>query len=397
MKHLALLALVSLPAVSAEYIVKFNSSKALAQFQNARVLNVAAGNFAVVESSTANFENQKFAGVEYIEKNVTYKTMMNDAEFKKQWGLENTGRNSGNILFPGKKGVDIKALEAWKITKGSKAVKIAVIDTGVDYNHEDLKQNIMINELENNGAPGVDDDQNGYIDDVYGYDFASNDNNPMDGHGHGTHCAGVIGAVHNSIGIAGVMANVKILPVKFLSDSGSGTLEGAILAIDYAMKRGVHIMSNSWGGGPRTQSLLDVIKKAEEAGIVFVAAAGNENNDNDSRPSFPASYETDNMISVGALDGKGKRAKFSNYGARSVHIFAPGVDIFSTVANNKYDKMSGTSMACPHVSGIAGLMLAKNPDLTPVQLRDLLMQTAEEGELRGQAQAGLANAAKALR
>jgi subtilisin family serine protease len=219
----------------------------------------------------------------------------------------------------------------------------------------------------------------------------------MDGHGHGTHCAGVIGAEHNRIGIAGVMAQVQILPIKFLSDSGSGTLEGALKSVDYAIQRGVHVMSNSWGGGPRSEALFEVIKKAEEAGIVFVAAAGNSNSDNDRTPTYPANYEGDHMISVGAMDGKGNRANFSNFGARTVHVFAPGVDTWSTVQRNRYQKMSGTSMAAPHVSGIVGLMLAHRPDLTPVEIRQILMDSATTTDgLRGRASAGLVNAARAL-
>ncbi|MBY0517183.1 MAG: S8 family serine peptidase [Bacteriovoracaceae bacterium] len=400
MKALAVLALVSFPALSAEYIVKYSSQKALNSLPNARALNVALGNFAVVKSSDKSFlaNVKSIPGIEYAEENITYKTLTNDADYKKQWGLENTGRNSGSIFAPGVKGVDINAIEAWKITTGSKKVKIAVIDTGVDYTHPDLKNQIMINEAEKNGTAGVDDDGNGYIDDVYGYDFANTDADPMDGHGHGTHCAGVIGAQHDTVGIAGVMAKVQILPVKFLGDDGSGSLEGAILAIDYAMKRGVNVMSNSWGGGGFTQSLLDAIKAAEQAGIVFVAAAGNESNDNDANPSYPASYETDNMISVGAMDGRGKKASFSNFGAQSVHVFAPGVDIYSSVAGGGYKKMSGTSMATPHVAGVVGLMLSKNSNLSPIEIRQLLMDTSvNTGELRGSAAGGYANAAAALK
>lgn len=400
MNSLALLALVSLPAFSAEYIVKFNNTKSLAAFSNARVLNVSVGNFAVVKSEDKNFiaTASQMAGIEYAEINATYKAFdVQDADFKKQWGFDNDGKNSGGWFSRGVAGVDISALDAWKITKGSRSVKIAVIDTGVDYNHQDLKNNIMVNAAEKNGTAGVDDDANGLIDDVYGYDFANNDADPMDGHGHGTHCAGVIGAEHNSIGVAGVMANVQILPIKFLTDSGSGTLEGAILAIDYAIKRGVDIMSNSWGGGPRMESLFEVIKKAEDAGILFVAAAGNSNANNDTTATYPANYEVESLISVGAMDGKGKRASFSNYGAQSVDVFAPGVDTYSTVAGNGYKKMSGTSMACPHIAGIAGLMLSQNPNLTPVELRQRLIDSAVDNtDLRGSALAGHADAAAAL-
>ena len=275
--------------------------------------------------------------------------------------------------------MDINAEKAWTITTGSKEVKIAVIDTGVDYQHEDLKENIMINESEFNGQEGVDDDGNGYIDDIYGHDFANNDNDPMDGHGHGTHCAGVIGATHNDIGIRGVMSKVEILPIQFLTASGQGTLEGAIKAIDYATSRGVNIMSNSWGGGEPSKALTEAIAKAEKAGILFVAAAGNSNSNNDIKPTAPANTQINNVISVGAMDGKAKRASFSNYGEKTVHVFAPGVNIYSTVQNNKYKKMSGTSMACPFIAGVAGLIMTNEPNLTYNEDKSRIMAHAKEG------------------
>lgn len=397
--------ILSSSAFGAEYIVKLNpemkSIKFLEAYGQVQPFDLSYSHFAVlnteqkIEISTI----KALAGVEYIEPNFTY-TKFNsprDDKFEKQWGLHNTGKNSGSWWSRGKAGVDISALEAWKITKGSSDVKIAVIDTGVDYNHEDLKNNIMINELEKNGIDGVDDDGNGFIDDIYGYDFANNDSDPMDGHGHGTHCAGVIGASHNSKGIAGINAQVKILPIKFLTDKGGGTLEAALKAIDYATQRGVQVMSNSWGGGGRSEALFEAIKRAESKGIIFIAAAGNSNNDNDTNPTYPANYKASNVVSVGAIDGKGKRASFSNYGKNTVHVFAPGVDIFSTVANNKYKKMSGTSMACPHVAGVAGLLLASEPNLTAVELKQRLMNTSVESvELDEYTASGYVDAYQAL-
>ena len=377
-------ALLAQSAFAAEFIVKLKDGHTLTN-KSVNVtgqFNLAQGSFAVIDSENKAVELLKNdSAVEYIEPNYTYQvSTVKDADFKKQWGLKNTGSNSGSIFAPGKKGVDINAEKAWKITKGDKAVKIAVIDTGVDYNHPDLKGNIMVNELELNGTEGVDDDGNGYVDDVYGYDFANNDNDPMDNHGHGTHCAGVIGATHDSIGIAGVMANVQILPIQFLSARGGGTLEGAIKSIDYAVKRGVQIMSNSWGGRGQSKALEEAIKLAEQAGILFVAAAGNENSDNDTTATLPASIGLDNIVSVGAMDGKGKKASFSNYGKKSVDVFAPGVKIYSTVQNNKYKNMSVTSMACPHVAGVAGLILANEPNLTYKEIKAKLMSNTHSGD-----------------
>ena len=201
----------------------------------------------------------------------------------------------------------------------------------------------------------------------------------MDGHGHGTHCSGVIGAQHNSIGIRGVMAKVKILPIQFLSARGSGTLEGAVRAIDYAVKRGVNIMSNSWGGGGDAKALKEAISLAEEAGILFVAAAGNNSSNNDKTTTIPASIDLDNILAVGAMDGRGKKARFSNYGKNTVDVFAPGVKIYSTVRNNKYQNMSGTSMSCPVVSGVAGLIWSKEPELTYSDVKKRLMDNTHRG------------------
>jgi len=406
MKNIILIgSILTSSAYSSEYIVKLKSDelnfKSISGLSSAQKIPLSYGNFLKI-----NLKNNKNLSqiknnpnVEYIEENFIYKTMNApvDKDFSKQWGLNNDGKNSGSWWSRGIAGVDISALKAWEITKGSKDIKIAVIDTGVDYTHEDLKNNIMINTAEKNGLPGVDDDGNGYIDDIYGYDFANSDADPMDGHGHGTHCAGVIGASHNSIGIAGIMAHVEILPIKFLTDSGSGTLEGALLAIDYARMRGVNIMSNSWGGGGRSQALFEAIERASNAGIIFTAAAGNESNNNDKNPSYPASYELDNIISVGAMDGKGKKAKFSNYGISSVHVFAPGVDIYSTVTKNKYDKMSGTSMACPHISGVAGLILSHEPNLSAKDVKERIMRTAiSSDELSPYAASGYADVFESL-
>ena len=405
MKKLLVMALMSSSAFSAEYIVKIQdnakSLKSLHSFGNVRNLNVSIANFAVLttENKSALKVLSDDPSVEYIEPNITYQAfdVMSDKKFKKQWGLNNTGFNAGGLWPFGKKGVDISALESLKITKGDQEVKIAVIDTGVDYNHIDLKENIMINELELNGTPGVDDDGNGYVDDIYGYDFANNDADPMDGHGHGTHCAGVIGASHNDEGIAGVMAKVKILPIKFLKDNGGGTLEAAIMSIDYAIKRGVQIMSNSWGGGGYSQALFDAIKSAQDNGIVFVAAAGNESNNNDLKPSYPATYQLDNVISVGALDAKWNKAFFSIWGRKTVNVFAPGVNIYSTVQDNKYKSMSGTSMACPHVAGVAGLLIANEPNLNYSEIKARLMNTAiDSDDLGDRAISGYVDAHKAL-
>lgn len=309
-----------------------------------------------------------------------------DLDFKKLWGLQNTGSNEPQGTA-GVEGADINALLAWDITKGSRGIKIAVIDTGVDYTHPDLKENMWVNEKEIPGN-GIDDDKNGYIDDVFGYDFANNDGDPMDGNGHGTHTSGTIGAVHNNkLGVAGVMGEVSIVAVKFLGDDGSGTLEAAIKAIDYATSLNVDIMSNSWGGGGRSEALLEAIQRASDKGIIFTAAAGNSSSNNDTSPSYPASYDTPNMISVAALTAQNSLATFSSYGRNSVHIAAPGHNILSTVNGGGYDIYSGTSMATPHVSGVLGLLLAKEGRIPLLELRERLMLTGVPvSGLRGKTQ-----------
>lgn len=299
----------------------------------------------------------------------------NDPQFSQLWGLRNTGSNEPKGTA-GVEGADVNALKAWDLTTGSKNVKIAVIDTGVDYNHPDLKGNVWINEKELNGKPGVDDDGDGYIDDIHGYNFASNTADPMDGHGHGTHCSGTIGALHdNQVGVAGVMSDVTIVPVKFLGDDGSGTLEAAVKAIDYATSLNVDLMSNSWGGGGYSQALFDAIKRASDKGIIFTAAAGNESSNNDSSPSYPASYKIPNVVSVAALTAQNGLAYFSCYGRNSVHIAAPGHNILSTVKGGGYQVMSGTSMATPHVSGVLGLLLAKEGRMPHEVMKERVMMT----------------------
>jgi thermitase len=307
-----------------------------------------------------------------------------DPLYGKLWGLNNTGsnepdRNGGQSTTPGIQGADIDAEKAWGITRGSKRVVVAVIDTGIDYHHPDLKNNMWINEKE---IPGnrIDDDNNGYIDDVYGWNAQMDNGNPMDGNAHGTHCAGTIGAEHNNgIGVAGVMSDVSLMGVKFLSDEGSGNLADAVEAIDYATKMNVDIMSNSWGGGGFSQSLEDVIKAAKNKGIVFVAAAGNESSNNDSRPSYPASYQVDNVISVASHTAQDSLSSFSCYGRRSVHVAAPGSNVLSTTPRGEYKVFSGTSMATPHVSGVIGLLLSETGRLPVLEVRNRLMATSVPG------------------
>ncbi|OFZ75163.1 MAG: hypothetical protein A3K03_07145 [Bdellovibrionales bacterium RIFOXYD1_FULL_44_7] len=296
--------------------------------------------------------------------------------------------------------MDIGAAEAWQITTGSHDVTVAVIDSGISYSHPDIIENMWTNILEKNGKSGVDDDGNGYIDDIHGYSFESGkeSGNPMDGIGHGTHCAGIIGARgNNGQGIVGVNWNVKLMAVKFVSDSGEGTSEAAIKSISYAINNGAQIISNSWGGGPESKALVETIERANQKGILFVAAAGNDQADNDAKPFYPASYPIDNIISVTAIDNQGRLTPFSNFGKKSVHIAAPGMNIASTVIKD-YMISSGTSMAAPFVSGVAALLLANQPSLTGRELKERIINTAKalpglQGKVLNR---GLVNAYNAL-
>lgn len=347
--------------------------------------------------------------------------------FLKQWALNNVGQ-SAPFGLPGTRGADMDILKAWETTKGSKKIVVAVIDTGVDYTHPNVKKNMWVNELEAKGQPGVDDDGNGYTDDIYGYDFVSGlneegrtkmwygkpgDPDPMDDNGHGTFCASEIGGIsEDGEGVIGVNQDVQLMALRFLGEGG-GQTDDAINAIYYAIDKKVDIMSNSWGGGGKDEFLAKAIADAQKAGILFVAAAGNDGSNNDVEPSYPASYTKDhkdqvltNVISVGASDNQDAPASFSNFGHKTVHVFAPGVDIFGAVpvammaGKPPYAVFSGTSMAAPYVSGVAALMMAANPSLrgNPAEVKRILIETSDLSEtLVGKAQSnGRINAAKAL-
>lgn len=317
--------------------------------------------------------------IEYAELNyiVSVNLTPNDPCYPVQWPLNNTGQT----YPPGSSGTadsDIDAPEAWDIYTGNLETIVAVVDTGVDYNHRDLTGNVWVNEAELNGTVGVDDDDNGYVDDIYGYDFINNDNDPQDDAGHGTHCAGIIAAKgNNGLDITGVCWDAKIMSLKFLGSDGYGTDAGAIEAFYYAVENGADVTSNSWGGGGYSQAVKEAIDYAHSQGVIMVAAAGNGDSNS---PAYPASY--DHIMAVAATDSNDEKASFSNYGDW-VDVAAPGVDILSLRASrgttqDKYTAvMSGTSMACPHVAGACALLVSINPSLTSDQVYDILMETAD--------------------
>jgi hypothetical protein len=298
-------------------------------------------------------------------------TTPNDPGYPLLWGLNNTGQTGG------KPDADIDAPEAWDIQTGNQNTVIGVIDTGVDYTHPDLVGNIWTNPGET-AADGIDNDNNGYIDDVRGWDFAYNDNDPMDVDGHGTHVSGTIAAKGNSsVGVIGVAWKAQIMPLKFLDDSGSGSISNAILALNYATAKGVKLTNNSWSGGPYSQALYDAIKTAEGKGALFIAAAGNSSQNTDIRPTYPASYNLPNIISVASTTHNDELSSFSNYGRTTVDLGAPGSEIYSTTPGGNYDTYSGTSMASPHVTGAAALVWSQNPSWTAQQVKSRLLETTD--------------------
>jgi len=325
--------------------------------------------------------------VEYAELDhiVSVCKIPDDPLYPMQWPLDNTGQDYPESGYynppPGTPDCDIDAPEAWDIHTGSPKVIVAVVDSGVDYKHRDLQDNIWVNQRELNGVVDIDDDNNGYTDDIFGYDFINNDSDPIDDLGHGTHCSGIIAARgNNALDIAGVCWNAKIMSLKFLNAEGEGYVSDAATAFYYAVENGADIISNSWGGDDYSETLKEAIDYAHSQGVVMVAAAGNSYSDS---PHYPAYYEY--MIAVAATNSNDEKPAFSNYGDW-VNIAAPGVDILSlradgTSRGTPYDDYTtiatGTSMACPHVAGACALLLSLNPTLTSDDVNDILMETGD--------------------
>lgn len=318
--------------------------------------------------------------IEIVQPNFIYRTQAtpNDPRFNELYGLNK-----------------IQAPTAWDTTTGSASVVVAVIDLGADYNHEDLSANMWRNPgetgLDSSGrdksSNALDDDGNGYIDDVFGIDTINHDSNPIDDGGHGTHVSGTVGGIgNNGIGVVGVNWNVRIMAIKSHAANGNGTSASVIEAFQYAAmmrRRGVNIRvtNNSWGGAPEAldydQALKDAIDDAGNTGILNVCAAGNSNRDNDANPFYPSSYDSASIVSVAASDQNDDRASFSSRGATSVDLAAPGVLILSTLPSSTYGFVSGTSMATPHVAGAAALIWAHAPYLTVPQVKAVLMNNVD--------------------
>jgi len=268
----------------------------------------------------------------------------------------------------------VKAPEVWEQGYTGKGVVVAVVDTGVDYNHEDLKNNIWTNtkEIADNS---IDDDGNGYIDDYYGWNFANNNNNILDDNGHGTHVSGTIAGENNNYGVTGIAYDAKIMPVKVLNSSGSGSSSYVASGIYYAVDNGANVINLSIGSNYSNDILKLAVEYASSKGVIVVMAAGN---DGDSSPDYPARYANESGIAVGAVDRNNEIADFSNRSGTNeiTYVTAPGVEIYSSVPGNQYASYSGTSMATPHVAGVVALMLSANPNLTDAQVRQIVTDTA---------------------
>jgi subtilisin family serine protease len=362
-----------------EIIVKFknNSSnqtvktQAISETLNIHVIKLPSN--MKVEDALKKYRNDP--NVEYVEPNYIVRkleTTPNDPYYSSQWGL-----------------VKVLANKVWDTCKGSNNTIVAVIDTGIDLNHPDLKNHIWKNPGETNCSDGIDNDNNGFIDDCYGWNFVSNSSNTQDDDGHGTHVAGTIGAVtNNNMGVAGLNWYIKLMPVKILDSTGSGDVANLIKAIDYAVKNGAKIINSSLGYPDScsyvspSQALYDAIKSAGDRGVLFVAAAGNYGCNNDKTPLWPASFNLPNIISVGASDKDDNLANFSNYGENSVHLLAPGVNILSTyfdTSNNKstYASASGTSMAAPFVTGAAALLMSCLNNATIYEIKERIVSSVD--------------------
>jgi subtilisin family serine protease len=362
-----------------EIIVKFKNnpsnqtlkSQAISKTLNIHVIKLPSN--MKVEDALKKYKNDP--NVEYAEPNYIIRkleTTPNDTYYSSQWGL-----------------VKVLANKVWDTCKGSDNTIVAVIDSGIDLNHPDLKDHIWKNPGETNCSDGIDNDNNGFVDDCYGWNFVSNSNNTQDDDGHGTHVAGIIGAItNNSEGVAGLNWYIKLMPVKILDSNGNGDEANLIKAIDYAVKNGAKIINASLGYPdscsyvPPNQALYDAIKSAGDEGVLFVAAAGNYGCNNDKTPLWPASFNLPNIISVGASDQNDNLAYFSNYGQNTVHLLAPGTNIISTYfdkTNNQstYAPADGTSMATPFVSGAAALLMSYLNNATIYEIKERIVSSVD--------------------
>ncbi len=328
-----------------------------------------------VEETVASLSQEP--DIEYAEPNYILEKMAVPGPVTQSYTLAQVQSFVG--LGLGLTSAPIQALNSWAIlNSGATSNVVAVIDTGIDFNHSSFSHAIWTNPGEIPGN-GIDDDHNGYIDDVHGWNFVKNTNNPSDDEGHGTHVSGIVlGTTQSIFTTPTTDSNIRIMPLKFLDADGTGATSDAIKAIYYAANNGARVMNNSWGGGPYSMALAEAITYAYNKDIVFVVAAGNSGENNDASPSFPANYDMPNIVSVAATDDSDNKANFSNYGPATVLLSSPGVRILSTYPGGVFAHMSGTSMAAPIVAGVAAMMRYQSPSMNSYQIKNLIAGSVDQ-------------------
>lgn len=377
-------------SVSVQHGVAVRPGQYLVKFREPRAAELADGeplseDLVLIRSEAPQLV-QKLDGVEYVIPNHCYRREQAEqvsTPNSDQWGLHNEGQNGG------KPDADIDAPEAWQVTTGSSLV--AVLDTGIDLHHPDLRNNLYLNEGEIPGD-GIDNDENGVVDDVHGYDASAGTGEVQGDDPHGTHCAGTIVASGKVLGVA---PTAKVLPIKIYDEDEWTDAATIIRAVNYARKAGAQVASHSYGGLGFNRAVRETLGRPD---MLHVVAAGNYHSNNDVKKNYPASYNLPNMITVAASDRHDRIAGFSNFGSESVHLAAPGVEILSTVNYGGHGTWNGTSMACPHVTGTAALVATKFADQTPVQWKEKILGSVDKqpGWDTKVATGGRLNAARAL-
>lgn len=364
----------SMPLFASEYLIKLKAGVDLLDLTHLKAQPVIDQIWLVQASEFYLIHLHHRGLIEHFEPNHELETQVVPNDLSRTlWGLN-------NLREPG---VDIGALNIWPVTTGSRDIVVAVIDTGIDLRHPDIMDNLWVNQVEFEGVPHVDDDENGYVDDIHGYHFAANHGSPQDQRGHGTHVAGTIGAVgNNGRGLVGVAWSVQLMALNMFPRYSNAKVSDALRAMKYAIDQGAHIVNASFAATedlPEDEVVLlkEGIQMLDDAGILVVAAAGNHSSNNDLKPTWPANFEFDNVISVGSIDQRGNLSRFSNYGQNTVHVLAPGSEIQSLEPGGRLGYKSGTSMSAPHVTGMAVLLLSEQPDLTPLHLKTKLMQMCQ--------------------